>query len=227
MKKILSFSVILFIGLLTIISSCTKDKFTEQSAYNAQKNLASLQDSLTKSQILLRDSLKKAGGVINYSVAAVLASDASWISNWGSSKGTQQLDKVIITISQYGVRLIDTTDASGIGAFKDLRIGTVNVNVRKAGYTEIDFIAVLPALADTTHVAAYGIVRHVATMVPVFSLTDNLSTISGIATVETDLTNDAPEPAANVDIMATIDVSNSLFQNTYLQFKTSDVTNAA
>jgi len=226
MKKILSFSVILFIGLLAFISSCTKDKFTEQSAYNAQKNLASLQDSLTKSQILLRDSLKNAGGVINYSVAAVLASDANWISNLGS-KGTQSLDKVIITIGQYGVRKVDTTDASGIASFKDLRIGTVNVNIKKTGYTEVDFVAVLPALSDTTHVAAYGIVRHVGTMVPLFSLTDNMSTLSGIATVETDLTNDAPEIAAGIDIMATIDVDSYIFQNQYLQNKTIDVSTYA
>jgi hypothetical protein len=227
MKKNLSFTVILFIGLLAFISSCTKDKFSEQDAYNAQKDLENLQDSLTKSQILLRDSLKNVGGVINYSVGVILASDANWISNLGGSKGTQQLDQVIVTISQYGKRDVDTTDASGIASFKDLRIGTVNVNVRKAGYTEIDFIAVLPALPDSSHVAAYGVVRNVGTMVPVFSLTDNLSTIAGIATVETDLTNNAPEVAANVDIMATIDVDSYHFKDTYLQYKAPDLSNHA
>jgi hypothetical protein len=225
MKKTLAIAVILIAGLLAFVSSCTKDKFTEKDAYNAQKELASLQDSLSRSQILLRDSLKNVGGVINYSVGAILAGDANWISNLGaSSKGSQILDQVVVTISQYGIRKVDTTDVSGIASFKDLRIGTVNVNVRKAGYTEVDFVALLPALSEPVDVDAYGIVRNVGTMIPLFSLTDNLSKISGIATVETDLINNAPEIAANVDIMATIDVDNNLFQSTYLQQKVPDVT---
>lgn len=226
MKKILFFMVILCIGLLTFISSCVKDKFTEKDAYSAQQNLVTLQDSLQKSQELLRDSLKKSGGVINYSVGVILASDASWLSNLGS-KGSMVLDQVTVTIGQYGKTESVTTDASGIAAFKDLRIGTVNVNVKKTGYTEIDFIALLPALPDSLTVTAYNVVRNVGTMVPVFSLTDNLSTIDGMATVETDLTNDVPEVAANVDIMATIDVNCSLFQTHYLQYKLPDISNSA
>ena len=80
----------------------------------------------------------------------------------------------------------------------------------------------LPALPDSTTVSAYGIVRNVGTIIPVFSLTTNLATINGIATVETDLTNDAPELAANVDIMATIDVDNSDFHR-YLYYPGSDI----
>jgi hypothetical protein len=226
MKKILFPVVILCIGFLAFISSCVKDTFTEKDAYSAQQDLITLQDSLQRSQELLRDSLKNIGGVINYSVAAVLASDASWLSH-GSSKGGQQLDQVAVTISQYGKLITVTTDASGIASFKDLRIGTVNVNVKKTGYTEVDFIAVLPALPDSSHVAAYSIVRHVGTMVPVFSLTDNLATVTGIATVETDLTNDTPEVAANVDIIGTIDVDNYEFSSRYIHFKETDVSNGA
>ena len=199
-EKNLSLAVILCIGLLAFISSCVKDTFTEKDAFTEQQKLELLRDSLQQGQELLRDSLKKVGGVINYSVGAILASDATWISN-PFSKGTQQLDQVTVTISQYGKIITVTTDASGIASFKDLRIGTVNVNVKKTGYTEVYFVAVLPALPDSIYVAAYGIVCNVGTMVLVFSLTDNLATISGIATVETDLTNNAPEVAANVQVM--------------------------
>lgn len=221
MKKNLSLAIVLFIGLLAFVSSCVKDTFTEKNAYTEQQKLAILTDSLQKSQALLLDSLKKVGGVINYSVAAVLASDASWLSS-GGGKGNQQLDQVAVTISQYGKIITATTNASGIASFKDLRIGTVNVNVAKTGFTEVDFVATLPALPDSAYVAAYNIVRNVGTIVPVFSLTTNLSTINGIATVETDLTNDVPEVAANVDIIGTIDVTSSDFTK-YLYYPSTDV----
>ena len=221
MKKNLSLAVILFIGLLAFVSSCVKDTFTEKNAYTEQQKLAMLTDSLQKSQALLLDSLKKVGGVINYSVAAVLASDASWVYSMGG-KGNQQLDQVAVTISQYGKIITATTDASGIASFKDLRIGTVNVHIAKTGFTEVDLVVMLPALPDSAYVAAYNIVRNVGTIVPVFSLTTNLSTINGIATVETDLTNDVPEVAANVDIMGTIDVDNSDFSR-YIYYPYTDV----
>lgn len=223
MKKNLIFGGILFIGLLAFISSCVKDTFSEKDAYAEQQKLAQLKDSLDKSQtvlkdslsnrnVILRDSLKQVGGVINYSVSAVLASDATWLTS-GSSKGTQGLDQVIITTSQYGKTISVTTDISGIASFKDLRIGSVNVNVRKTGYTEVDFIALISRDSASS--------RNVATIVPIFSLTDNLATISGIATVETDLTNDAPEVAANVQVEATIDPKNSEFSK-YIYKPTSE-----
>lgn len=220
MKKNLSLAAVLFIGLLAFVSSCKKDTFTEKNAYTEQQKLALLTDSLAKSHAVLLDSLKKVGGVINYSVAAVLASDASWLSI--GSKGSAQLDQVAVTISQYGKIVTATTDASGIASFKDLRIGTVNVHIAKTGYTEVDLVALLPALPDSAYVAAYNIVRNVGTIVPVFSLTTNLSTINGVATVETDLTNDVPEVAANVDILGTIDVDCAGFQR-YIYSPTTDV----
>lgn len=207
-------------------SSCTKEVFTEEDAYTNQKDLELLKDSISTSQALLRDSLQKAGGIINYSVSVVLGSDASWLSygdkGGKGNKGGQGIDAVTVTIAQYGKLLTSTTDASGIATFKDLRIGSINVNVRKTGFTEVDFVAILPVLPDTNYTNAYNVVRHVGTMVPVFSLTTNLSTISGLATVETDLTNDAPEPAANLKIAAVIDVDNSDFYYRYIQWPYND-----
>jgi len=218
MKKLLNLLVLVILGFFILVSSCTKETFTEADAYASQADLALLQDSIAKSQALLLDSLRKVGGIIDYSVAIVNASDASW--SWSNnnynSKGSQGLDAVTVSISQYGKVSTVTTDASGIAAFKDLRIGTINVNVKKTGFTEVDFVAVLPALPDSSTVAAYDVMRSVATMVPVFSTTDNLSTISGLATVETDLTNDAPEAAANVKIFATVDIGDYDFYDRYL-----------
>lgn len=209
--------ILVILGFMLTVSSCKKETFTEADAYANQSDLALLEDSIAKSQVLLQDSLRKVGGIINYSVAAVDGSNSSWNwSNGNGGKGSQQLDAVIVTISQYGKVVTVTTDASGIAAFKDLRIGTINVNIRKAGYTEVDFVALLPALPDSSTVKAYDVMRSVATMVPLFSTADNLSTISGIATVETDLTNDSREAAANVKVFATVDVSDNDFYGRYI-----------
>lgn len=240
MKQILKFGILIFIGFFAFASSCTKDVFTEEDAYANQEDLELLKDSLAMAQAamnneftvemeLLRDSLKKAGGIIDYSVMAVLATDASWLSYGyydkgdNSGKGGTGMDGVTVTVSQYGQTLTSTTDASGIATFSDLRIGSVTVNVQKADYCEVDFIAVLPALPDSVYVEAYSLVRQAGTMVPMFSTTEDLSAISGIATVETDLTNDAPEPAANVKITATIDVEDEHFVYKYLQMPYYDV----
>jgi hypothetical protein len=252
MKKNLYISVILFLGLLWAISSCVKDTFTEQDAYAEQRKAELLKDSLAKAQaasaanlsmqqILLLDSLKKVGGVINYSVDVVVASKSSWWSNYFAywDKGAQDeqgvmgLDGAVVTLSQYGKLYSVTTNASGIASFSDLRIGAANVNINKTGYTEVDYVVDLPPLTSSSHTMTdtyesgttvsdsvtqniVDVVRNGATMVPVFSLTTNLSTVSGKATVETDLTNDAPEAAPGVKIMGIIDVANSDFWQLYM-----------
>ena len=254
MKKNLFFAVILSIGLAALINSCVKDTFTEEDAYAQQRKNELLQDSLAQAkllaeanlsteQILLLDSLKKVGGVINYSVAAVIASESSWWNDWYAyyDKGEQSqmaLDGATVTLAQHGRLFTVTTDASGIASFRDLRVGTANVNIRKTGFTEVDYVVDLPPLTEasnasgsaddyynetnieydstTTTTNIIDIVRHVATAVPVFSLTTNLSTVSGVATVESDLTNDAPEVAAGVKIKGIIDVQNYNFWENYI-----------
>jgi hypothetical protein len=248
MKKNLFFAAVLCIGLTALFISCDRDTFTELDAYSEQRKNEMLQDSITKSQLafeaeltqkqaLLLDSLKKVGGVINYSVGVVVASESSWLPTWDmyGGKGSKGLDAATVTIAQHGIIKTVTTDASGIASFKDLRIGTANVNVRKTGYTTVDFVVDLPPLmleevittddgdyitTETTNQRIADLVRHVATMIPVFSLTDNLSTITGIVTVESDLTNDAPEPAAGIKIKGIIDVEDDDFIGTYLQHGT-------
>jgi len=249
MKKNLFLAAILCIGLTALFNSCVKDTFTEQDAYNEQRKNAQQQDSIAKSQMeleaqlameqaLLLDSLKNVGGVINYSVGVVVASESSWLKGWESGKGEKGLDGAVVTIAQHGRTFTATTDASGIASFKDLRMGTANVNVRKAGVTTVDYVVEFPPVSYEDYVYYYHeydmdgdyeeeeeeswtqhiveMVRHAATMVPVFSLTDNLSTIKGVATAELDLTNNAPEPVAGVNVKGIIDVDNSAFYNTYL-----------
>ncbi len=242
MKKNLFLAAILCIGLTALFNSCVKDTFTEQDAYNEQRKAAITQDSIAKSQMeleaqlameqaLLLDSLKNVGGVINYSVGVVVASESSWLpTDFMDGKGSKGLDGATVTVAQHGRIFTVTTDASGIASFKDLRIGTANVNIRKTGYTTVDYVVDLPPLIleeytalnngeysnETTTLKVSDIVRHGATMIPVFSLTDNLSTITGIVTAESDLTNETPEPVANTQVKAIIDVEDDQFFDTYL-----------
>ena len=82
MKKIIYLGILVLIGFIALVSSCQKDTFTEEDAYTKQTDLELLRDSLAQKQARqewIRDSLRHEGGVINYSVGAVLASDASWM----------------------------------------------------------------------------------------------------------------------------------------------------
>ena len=169
MKKNLFLGAILCIGLLAITNSCVKDTFTEQDAYNEQRKNALQQDSIAKSnmeleaqlamdQALLLDSLKKVGGVINYSVATVNASESSWLPTAFMDmgyKGEKGLVGATVTIAQHGMVYTATTDASGIASFKDLRIGTANVNIQKTGFTTVDYVVELPPLTFEDYTEFY------------------------------------------------------------------------
>ncbi|HEX2976598.1 MAG TPA: hypothetical protein VHO68_11740 [Bacteroidales bacterium] len=228
-----------------------KDTFTEEDAYAEQRKNVMLQDSVEKSkmelekklaqdQILLLDSLKKVGGVINYSVAVVNASESSWWSNldfYGKGEASETaVNGAVVTLAQHGRRFTSTTDASGIATFADLRVGTANVNITMNGFTSVDYVVDLPpvtedfrtfqytdsyegggiSIADSATQKIIDLVRNVGTMIPVFSTTANLSTITGKATVETDLTNDAPEAAANVKVYGIINVYHPGFFAQYM-----------
>lgn len=212
-KNLLLLSLAFIMITASIFVSCKKEEFSEEDVYSEQKEFE-----------LLRDSLRTVGGVINYSVAVVDGSNSSWSSDMNkSTKGAKGLATCFVTVSQNGVTLTDSTDASGIASFDDLRIGTVNVNIRRDGYTDVDFVAVIPGLADTSFVQAYDVYRQVGTMVPVFSTTSNLSTITGVATVEKDLTNTAPEVAGGVTLTARIDIENGDFSDRYIYFMDDEV----
>jgi hypothetical protein len=206
------------------------------------KSQMEFEAQLAQEQALLLDSLKNVGGTINYSVAVVSASESSWWSSYyawwwdKSGKGEKSetgVSAATVTIAQHGKIFTATTGTDGIASFSDLRVGTANVNITVSGYTTVDYVVELPPFiegfcsfvvdyydgsytTDSTTIKIVDLVRHVATMVPVFSLTTNLSTVTGIATVETDLTNNTPEVAAGVKIMGIIDVMDDEFWSRYI-----------
>jgi hypothetical protein len=208
MKKIFFSGIFL---VLLIIVSCSKDEYTEKDATDAQKDLIAYQDSINQ----IRDSLNHLGGIIQYSVSVVpVNGNGSFLKSGQSAQG---LSGAVVTVAQHGIVKTDTAGSSGICVFNDLRVGTVSVNVRAADYTSVDFIAEILPEDNATVNMYYNVLRYAATMVPVFSLTEGTSTISGQLTYESNLTNLTPEPAAGIKVIAIIDVDDSGFITNYFK----------
>jgi len=208
------FSVMLLV--LVVLFSCKKDEFSEIDATKAQKEIISQQDSVER----LRDSLNHLGGLIQYSVSVVPAKGSS--ASLKSAKAAKGVNNAVVSVSQHGKVYVDTTDESGIAVFYDLRIGVVSVNVRAENFTTVDYLAQLEPEDDEDVNLYYNTLRYAATMIPVFSLTEGLSTIKGVVTYESNLTNTTAEVAANVPVVAMIDVNYSDFWSTYFGNQVAD-----
>lgn len=195
MKNYLKLMVIgLF--LLGAVSSC-EDKFTEEDSLNAQTEIERL-----------RDSLKKAGGIVNYTIHIINGTDASV-----GSKAGNGLAGASVTISQWGIVKTETTNEQGMVVFPDLRIGKVAVDVNLDGYTPMSFIASLsPEGEDGYNFNGEEGMRNAATQVPIFALTgESTSTVKGKVTIDSDLTNNSPEPAANVNVAMVLNTDDPQF----------------
>ncbi len=211
MKKIFISGVFL---ALVFVFSCTKDKFTEENATQARKDVISHQDSIEHA----RDSLNMIGGIIQFSVSVIpVDGSTGFVGGLKSAESIEMLAGVTVSVSQHGVVLTGITDESGIAVFHDLRVGTINVNVRATDFTTVSFIAKIKPESDPNVNSYYDVLRHAATMVPVFSLGTNTSEISGLLTYETNLTNTAPEIAAGVTVIAMLDVNDEKFRKNYFE----------
>lgn len=214
MKRFI-YPFVIVIAIIVAIASCKKDRFTIDDALKGEQDLIALEDSLNRAStilndshnramILLRDSLERTGGVITYSVNVVNAGDAGFS---GKSGKGGSLSGATITVSQYGQAITKTSDVTGIVVFNDLRIGNASVSITATDFTSVNFIADLTPLYDPNfQITSYSI-REAATLVPVFPLTgSSLTTISGKVTLETDLTNNTPEDASDLAVVASVDM---------------------
>jgi hypothetical protein len=199
--------------------SCNKDDDPSLADLREDK-LQYLEDSLR-----ISDSLKRinAAGIVNYTITVVNASTSSF--NVGGSVGRSQatksiVDGAIVTISQYGKTLKDTTDESGMVVFNGFFRSAVNVTVQAEGFTTASYIAAV-SISDSTRNSSISFVGNV---IPLFETTGaNTATISGRATIQTNLTNKTRELVPDgTTITASIDATDSDFSD---QFMTEDVVN--
>ena len=222
MVKLLGAGVL--IGTLFVVS-CKKDKLTKEEALQMEANLAA-------SKAKLDDSLRKAGGIIHYSVFVYQANNAS-----GKKEQTEGVSGVNVTLTQNGKTTTVATDGNGFAVFPDCRIGNVVVIVSGgASFATMDYKTSLdPGLVGvpssiTTGGNLYDIIREVSTMVPIFGISGalNTATIKGNATIETDLTNVSREVApVGTMVSAYIDATSGTFTNTFLNDESYTANNNA
>jgi hypothetical protein len=206
------------IAFVVVIASSCRDEFTEKDAIQLQSDAAAeaaqLDASLSLDQQrameLLRDSLARVGGVIQYTVSVVDAGDAIFFDGNGNSriKGTKAVAGAVVSVAQNGAIASVTTGADGLAFFDDMRIGNVAVNVAIPDFTDVNFVADLTPVGlggssvgdSPDYYDLANITRNAATQIPVFPTAGaNTTTISGRVTFESDLTNNTPEiPATNV-----------------------------
>ncbi|TCN72130.1 carboxypeptidase-like regulatory domain-containing protein [Acetobacteroides hydrogenigenes] len=199
MNKKLTFSLMAAAMLALAVTSCKKDISEEE---------------LLKNQLAQTDSLLKRGGVIKYTVKLVSAAGSAMLKAGVSMEGAK------VMAYQNDSMYTATTDANGFATFKNMRIGTVAVNVKMDGYAEVDYIAdITPAesLVNLSQTQIMNTIRYASTMVPMFPIADpGCATITGKVTAELDLTNTTPEPAPGVKVTATVDIDDPDFVARYI-----------
>lgn len=200
------------------------------AALNARNQFALNQIALEARIQRERDSLLRVGGVVNYVVNVVYGNTATF------SQGTRELSNVdgaVVTVAQNGRVVSVTTNASGLAAFPNLRVGRVTGSIIKTGFTPAKFVANITPSTPFTNapgqttggVDPSGQFRSASSLVPIFELpTEALGTarpeafaqIRGVAEVDTDLTNAGRERVpAGVRVTAIIDANDRGFRSIF------------
>lgn len=171
-----------------------------------------LADSLRVSDSLRR--LNQAG-VVNYAITVVSGSTSTLFKNVSRTEGTASvIEGALVTISQFGKVVTDTTDASGMVVLNGFFRGAVNVTVRKDDFTTASFVTAVKFQDDTEN----GTINFVGNLIPIFETTGaNAATISGVAKIQSDLTNTTRENApAGTTLVAHIDAMDDDFIEKFL-----------
>lgn len=175
--------------------------------------IAYLADSLRVSDSLRR--LNQAG-VVNYAVTVVSGSTSTLFRQEESRTSATKdiVEGALVTISQFGKVVTDTTDASGMVVLNGFFRGAVNVTVRKEDFTTAAFVIAVK-LQDST---ANGTINFVGNLLPIFETTGaNTATVSGVAKIQSDLTNTTRENApAGTTLIAHIDAMDDDFISRFL-----------
>ncbi|WP_462266641.1 hypothetical protein [Mucilaginibacter sp.] len=198
-----------------LIAGCAKDKFTEQDAIQAQKDLLNLQyqhevdmetlrqkgatalqqlvNTAALAQLRMSDSLSRAGAVAakkqDYSVTVV-----DVVSN-------APISDADVMISSEGKMVTAKTNAQGIATFSSLYLFPTSVfMVTKTGYA-------------ATQILQQNITQNTARL---WNTSDLSNEISGTLFIETDLTNNIPENVGEkVLVTATASINSSSTSGTY------------
>lgn len=227
MRKTMLWKMALVVGFAATLAMSCDDKDNELSLNDLKNEDArrfadslALRDSLRLKyyqdsvQLANELDLQNAAGQVNYTVVVANGSSSSFFSQ-GRTSRNQNLRGAVVTVSQFGKLVSDTTDASGMVSFRGFLRGGISVSVVKDGYTSLNYVAHVPGDILTPT----GSKTELANIVPVFELTGpNTATLSGRITVETDLTNKVAEVVPEgTTITAAIDASHAAFADRFFK----------
>lgn len=206
--------------MLASVWSCKDDDPSLEDL--RQDRLSYLEDSLR-----ISDSLKRinAAGVVNYAITVVNGSTSSIFANDGGYGRTNASKNAVagaaVTISQFGKTETDTTDATGMVVFNGFFRSAVNVVVQATDFTTASFVIGV-SIQDSTKNSS---ISFVGNLIPIFETTGpNTATISGRATIETNLTNQTLELVPDgTPVLYAIDATNG--SNFSDKFLSSDIYN--
>lgn len=233
---IYSFKYLAVLLALVTFSSCERDEFTEQDAFDLQQAqldaqaareeaaLAS-QDRRVMDMAMFRrsmDSLTRlnSGGKVFYTVNVVPGGSSAFAS--GRFEEIEGLDGATVTVSQLGGAVVEQkTTVAGLASF-EMYSGEVTVNIEAPNHTDLNYTANLTPDGGVPN----GALMYVGNVVPVFDdpnnpaagSEENLATVKGFAFAELDITqsNNVEEAVPDgTKVRAFIDI-NDAFRAKYI-----------
>jgi hypothetical protein len=235
---IYSFKYLAVLLALVTFSSCERDEFTEQDAFDLNEAQINAQDARDQAALAAQDkrvmdmamfrrsmdSLTRlnSGGKVFYTVNVVPGGSSAFSS--GRFEEVEGLDGATVTVSQLGGAIVEQkTTVAGLASF-EMYSGEVTVNVEAPNHTDLNYTANLTPDGGVPN----GSLIYVGNVVPVFDdpnnpapgSEENLATVKGFAFAELDITFGNNQEEAVPDgtkVRAFINVSSPLFLNTYIR----------
>ncbi|WP_375559045.1 hypothetical protein ACE193_15040 [Bernardetia sp. OM2101] len=234
---IYSFKYLAVLLALVTFSSCERDEFTEQDAFDLQQAQLNAQDAREQAALAAQDqrvmdmaqfrrsmdSLTRlnSGGKVFYTVNVVPGGSSAFSS--GRFEEVEGLDGATVTVSQLGGAIVEQkTTVGGLASF-EMYSGEVTVNVEAPNHTDLNYTANLTPDGGVPN----GALLYVGNVVPVFDdpnnpgagSEENLATVKGFAFAELDITegnNQEESVPDGTKVRAFIDVQNPAFKAKYI-----------
>jgi len=179
MKKIKLLLSLVIVVSVNFFIACT-DNFSEKDA------------------IELNRTYNETDGLAEYTIMVVDASSSTTLKS--TEKTNAVLTGATVTLTQDGLVITDSTDASGMVVFSNLKAGTVAVSIVKSGFSDVYLVANLEGLNVAGGTKA-------SNLIPMIPTTTTTGLIKGKVTYEADLTDKVKEIASNVKVIATVDAN--------------------
>lgn len=215
-----------------LVFSACKDEGVDLAALEAQRSKARLDsirfadslerannklqrfyDSLDSRNQAVADSLLKIGkgGLVSYAITVVDGSTSSF----ANGKVQSLVSGAAVTISQFGRTETKTTGASGLVVFSGYFRNSINVTINQTGFTQANYVVGVRENNATPNNSW----NYVGNIIPIFPTTGpNTATISGRATIQSNLTNKTRELVPDgTTVLVGIDAdNNAAFENKFL-----------